>query len=283
MDYLAACAIYRDEASYLQEWLEFHRLVGVQRFFLYNNRSTDDHRFVLEPYIADRTVVLKDWPEEPGQLNAYRDCLAEHRGAARWIAFIDLDEFLFSPTFMSLPEVLVAYERWPGVYVNWAAFGPSGHDARPDGLVIQAYTLRAPANHMFNRWCKCVVDPARTVGLKGVHAFHFRDGPGVDENFTPMEESLRGQTPKSSWERLRINHYQMKSRQQWMEKVRQPRADSGLMRQYSTDRLSQALDDSLSRVFDDTIQTYVPALQAALANLSRIDRVPPSTTARPGR
>ena len=41
--YLAVCAIYRNEAPYLREWIEFHRLVGVERFFLYNNESTDDH------------------------------------------------------------------------------------------------------------------------------------------------------------------------------------------------------------------------------------------------
>ena len=35
--YLSVCAIYRDEAHYLAEWIEFHRLVGVERFFLYNN------------------------------------------------------------------------------------------------------------------------------------------------------------------------------------------------------------------------------------------------------
>ena len=42
--YLAVCAIYRDEASYMQEWIEFHRLVGVERFYLYDNNSVDDHR-----------------------------------------------------------------------------------------------------------------------------------------------------------------------------------------------------------------------------------------------
>ena len=48
--YLAACTIYRDAASYLAEWIEFHRLLGVERFFLYDNGSTDDHREVLAPY-----------------------------------------------------------------------------------------------------------------------------------------------------------------------------------------------------------------------------------------
>ena len=47
--YLAACTIYRDDADYLPEWIEFHRLVGVERFFLYDNGSTDDHLEVLAP------------------------------------------------------------------------------------------------------------------------------------------------------------------------------------------------------------------------------------------
>ena len=46
--YLSICAIYRDEAFYLREWLEFHRLVGVERFFLYHNLSIDDHLSVLD-------------------------------------------------------------------------------------------------------------------------------------------------------------------------------------------------------------------------------------------
>ena len=50
--YLAACTIYRDDAAYLAEWIEFHRLMGVERFFLYDNGSTDDHREVLAPYLA---------------------------------------------------------------------------------------------------------------------------------------------------------------------------------------------------------------------------------------
>ena len=44
--YLSACAMYRDHAGYLVEWIEFHRLVGFDRLVLYNNLSTDDHREV---------------------------------------------------------------------------------------------------------------------------------------------------------------------------------------------------------------------------------------------
>ena len=124
--YLSVCAIYRDEAAYLREWIEFHRLVGVERFFLYDNRSVDDHREVLAPYVERGSSALHDWPMAQGQLPAYEHCIAEHGPESRWIAFIDLDEFLFSPTGQPLPEVLADYEQWPAVGVNWAVYGPSG-------------------------------------------------------------------------------------------------------------------------------------------------------------
>lgn len=37
--YLSICAIFKDEAPYLPEWIEFHRSVGVERFFLYDNSA----------------------------------------------------------------------------------------------------------------------------------------------------------------------------------------------------------------------------------------------------
>ena len=95
--YLSIVAIYRDEAVYLREWVEFHRIVGVERFFLYDNFSVDDHREVLAPYLDEGIVVLHEWPVFPGQIPAYDDALRRHGAESRWIAFIDLDEFVGDP------------------------------------------------------------------------------------------------------------------------------------------------------------------------------------------
>ena len=133
MSYLSICCIYRDEAPYLREWIEFHRLVGVEHFFLYDNRSEDDHRRVLEPYVESGLVTLHDWPEHPGQRGAYDHCLRAHEGDSRWIAFIDADEFLFSPLGVPLPEILRELEDAPGVGVSWILFGTSGHETPRPG------------------------------------------------------------------------------------------------------------------------------------------------------
>src|SRR3954454_3236476 len=131
--YLSVCAIYLDEAPYLREWIEFHRLVGVERFYMYDHESTDDHLAVLAPYIENGTVVVQEWPIQPGQLEAYDHCVATHGDETRWIACIDIDEFLFSPTLRPVSEILPDYEQHPALAVNWAMFGTSGHLTKPEG------------------------------------------------------------------------------------------------------------------------------------------------------
>jgi hypothetical protein len=41
MDKIAICAIFKDEAPFLLEWLAFHRMIGVDLFVLYDNGSND--------------------------------------------------------------------------------------------------------------------------------------------------------------------------------------------------------------------------------------------------
>ena len=39
---LGIVAIFRNEAKNLREWIEYHRLAGVEHFWLYNHGSTDN-------------------------------------------------------------------------------------------------------------------------------------------------------------------------------------------------------------------------------------------------
>ena len=70
---LALCTIFQDEARYLREWIEFHRLQGVEHFFLYDNRSHDEPGRVLKPWLDAGVVTLRQWPlafEDKAQIKA---------------------------------------------------------------------------------------------------------------------------------------------------------------------------------------------------------------------
>lgn len=138
---ISICAIFRNEAPYFREWLEFYKLIGVDHFYLYNNNSTDQYLKVLEPYIADGTVELIDWPEAHAQIAAYRNCIERFSADSKWIGFIDLDEFVVPKFDHSLPEFLKRFERRPAVLIYWRMFGASGRTERnfDGGLVTEDF------------------------------------------------------------------------------------------------------------------------------------------------
>jgi Glycosyltransferase family 92 len=263
--YLSVCAIYRDEAPYMREWVEFHRLVGVERFFLYDNASGDEHLDVLAPYLADGTVEVDAWPLPPGpecQMPAYNDCLERRREDSRWIAFIDLDEFLFSPTGRPLPDLLSEYAQWPAVGVNRISFGTAGHRKRPDGLVIDSYTRAFDLVASI----KSVVDPRRTVKARNPHAFVLADdaGPLVDEHKRPIEGWF---TQDYTSELLRINHYYTRSEEEFRHKLAHLRADSGKLREQP-----RKVERATGTIDDRAITIYAPALRERLAGAAAGDR-----------
>ena len=78
MDKIAICAIFKDEAPYLLEWIAFHKMVGVDLFVLYDNGSTDGGPDLIRRSSFARNVTLIEWPDRPGQISAYRHFHANH-------------------------------------------------------------------------------------------------------------------------------------------------------------------------------------------------------------
>ena len=265
--YLSVCSIYRDHAEYLREWIEFHRLVGVERFFLYDNESSDDHREVLAPYVEKDIVVIHDWPTPAsvdrgvpwGIIAAFNDCLERHRHDSRWLAFIDIDEFLFSPTGKALPEVLAGYEQYPGVCVTRADFGTSGHQSKPPGLVTENFLRRRSYTPGAEAHMKSVVDPARVVRCLNAHWFDYADaGSAVDENEQPVAAVLPFTKSPASLALLRINHYVTKSEEEFRRKQAQWETAG---RPLEPD---PAWFETLDSESDEAITAYLPALRDAL-------------------
>jgi hypothetical protein len=261
--YLSICAIYRWEAEYLREWVAFHRAVGVDRFFLYDNGSEDTHLEALAPFLADGSVVLHDWPFFPGQPAAYDHCLEHHRADSRWIAFIDCDEFLFSPTGRPLPEVLAEYEEWPGVGVNRVFMGTSGHRTKPPGLVVENYVHRLDDPEP-NRAIKSIVDTRRVVRRHNAHSFVYEGSAlAVDERGEPFEGWVAS---NHTTERLRINHYMTKSEEEALQKFSRPQAGTGKLRPELSAKGLRRFNE-LHAVPDQTILRYLPALREELERL----------------
>ena len=290
--YLSVCAIFKDEAPNLKEWIEFHRLVGVEKFYLYNNNSQDDYNEVLAPYIAANIVTLIEWPESPGQVPAYRHCIQKFKYYSQWIAFIDIDEFLFGTEEDSLPEILKYYEGFPGVMVNWLMFGSSGYQTRPEGLITEKFTWRMDINRSENKettWAtkdsrlgghvtKSIVNPREVRDVEDPHKFRFfHYALPVDEQYRKGETS---RTDSVNVDVLRINHYFLKGREDGIFRIKRGSATG------RTINPRQFRENDRNQIEDTTIHRFIDSLKPRMAKpekASECKTLSVQTRARPSK
>lgn len=256
---LAICAIFKNEAPYLREWIEFHMLVGVDRFYLYQNGSVDNWVSILQPYVRDGKVEITHWPyPAPCQLEAYQHFIDRRKGQPGWVAFIDCDEFLFSPNRPTITAALaeIASPAWGAVAVNWVCFGASHQEHRTDGLVLERFTMRPADNFPPNLHVKSIVRMDRVIAA-GPDPHHFPVAGGTfTESGLEMAGPLSSQ-PSHTW--LRINHYHTKSREEYLQRIARGKADSPGLRSAGEFDGYQSTD-----LTDTAIWRFLPALKQRL-------------------
>ena len=143
---VSICAIFKNEAPYLREWIEFNHLVGVEHFYMYNNNSEDDYLSVLRPYIAGGLVTLIQWPHNQMQMESYKDCIEKFASETKWLGFIDIDEFIVPKTTDTIYDFLQPFEKKAGsVNIYWRLYGTSGlMDRDLNGFVSEDFTVCWP-------------------------------------------------------------------------------------------------------------------------------------------
>ena len=132
--------IFKDEAPFLEEWIEYHLMLGVDHFFLYNNNSSDHYLSIIQKYIDRGLITLIEWPDYPGQYSAYLHWYKSYRCETHWVTFIDVDEFLCPISEESLQAVMKHYDKFPVILTYWKLFGTNGQlTHNKDKLVIEQY------------------------------------------------------------------------------------------------------------------------------------------------
>ena len=123
---VSLCLIFKNEARYLREWIEYHRMIGVEHFYLYNNFSDDNYREVLCPYVERGIVTLIEWPYKYAQVAAYEDCYRRYGSGTHWLGYIDADEFINLLQDNDIKFFLSRYNAFPSILLHWRMFGTSG-------------------------------------------------------------------------------------------------------------------------------------------------------------
>ncbi|MDR1952455.1 MAG: glycosyltransferase family 92 protein [Elusimicrobiota bacterium] len=259
---LSIAAIVRNEGQYIREWIEYHKLVGVEKFYIYDNESTDNLKEILNPYIKEGSVVYKYFPGKERQLHAYQDAIDKYKYKTKWLALIDIDEFIVPKKYKKITEFLKDFESYPQVLIGWVIYGSAGHIKKPDGLVIENFKYHAPDDYVTES--KIIINP-RMAGCALIpHWSEPLEGKAVDENKNifksyPYKEFYPQTKPKN---KIQINHYYSKSWEGFLEKVSRGNAYS-LKDPIRTKTDFDAYDRN--EVFDGIMDEYIEPIKKALA------------------
>jgi hypothetical protein len=169
----------RDMAYMVDEWVDYHRHIGVDHFYIYDNNSTD-HLSTLYGLGNDDVEVIP-WPWRRSQNQAYSHALAFTRSRCHWTFFADVDYFLLPLTSPPTVQGIVAHVLGQSkcsassvVELRFEGLHPS-HDnlvTCPDAPVIETYVHRnADEDRAYDQGFGLVMSSAADA----LHHVHFAE------------------------------------------------------------------------------------------------------------
>ena len=257
---IGICAIFKNEAPDLLEWIAYHLSIGFDHIVLFDNGSDDDGTLLVKQSVFKDFVTVIDWPDWPGQLTAYQHFTDRIAKCFEWVAFIDIDEFIHPIDTMSIRDVLPRYAGASGVSMQWLTFASSGHDRRPPGLVLENYTMRLPDDHIRCSWVKPLIRTSDLIGvLDGPHAMRV-----TGQMCNARGDAIRpyAQIPECHAV-LVINHYYTKSMEDWLSKGRRGDVVYKNPRHLAADVFMTHQNEAAVR--DDRMTRFLPIVRHALA------------------
>ncbi|MBE8954360.1 MAG: glycosyltransferase family 92 protein [Quinella sp. 2Q5] len=286
---LAIVAIMKNEGPYLKEWLDYHLAAGVEHFYIYDNESPDNQAEIAAPYVKAGLVDYIPAPGKGMQMPVYIDAVKRFKFQARYMAFIDGDEFIFPKTNRPIAEVvdeiLSGKPNAAGVAVNWHCFGSNGHEAADYSKgVLERFTRRAPSDWapdgLGNAHVKTISNPRKVNFIGNPHFANYFEGLySVNERGGIVQGPFN--QPVAA-EKIVINHYFSKSREEFSLKQNRGRASVVMGNRYVDELFdvynrNEEFDDGILHYRDERAKNFLPPdkshaaeklLNALMANLS---------------
>ncbi len=226
---IALVTIAKNEESKIEDWLTFHALAGVREVILYDNLSTDRTAEIARNFKGMPVTVIP-WQLHtqtcspvlilPRQILAYCHALSTFGGQFRWMAMIDIDEYIVPKTHATIPEALETLSMHANVSLPWTMFGHNGHDIPPSAPVPFSYTRRAAKAEGPLLNFKCIVDPTEVTKVS-VHKFETARMKRRSANTRGVvaHNKQRKNAKYVTQDLLQLNHYYLMSRQETEEKL----------------------------------------------------------------
>ena len=227
----------KNEGPYLLEWLAYHRSIGIEEFCIFSNDCTDGTNLILNR--LDQMGVIRHFdnplgPRMDPQRAAYsRANKMDFVKSADWVLIVDADEFLnIHVGDRTITALIDACGAPDAISANWRLMGSCGLARMSDELVTERFprgsTFEKPENGLV--WgFKTLFRPGR-FDFFGVHRPKYRkettppddlrwtNADGADITEFVAQKGWRSSAKTLSWKNAQVNHYAIKSREDFLLK-----------------------------------------------------------------
>lgn len=250
---LGVVAIAKNEGNYILEWIKFYKAIGADVIYLYDNDSDDNTYAVIEEYINNGFVKWIPFSGKMMQIPAYNDAIEKYRNECRYMAFVDLDEFIIpakeEPVLETINRIMSRNLYAGGIGVNWVLFGSSGYKTKQNKPVTQTFFYRADNSAWPNFHVKTICNPRAVKNYISPHFPIYKLGfINIAPNGT--RQYVWGNR-YVDYSEIRCHHYFCKSAEEWIIKRSRGMADRN--QSYNMEKFNEY---DLNDVFDDIMLRY---------------------------
>ena len=255
MYYLSVCAIFKNEAHIIDEWISHYLDEGVDHFYLIDNGSTDCYQMKITPFGDKVTLFIDD--EKYKQEHHYNKYVFPFKHETTWLMTVELDEFAYSRNgFATIAEYLHSLPpSIEAVNLLWKIFGSSKYIDQPSNVVNSFLYRKKDCSNCIG-WQKQIVkteflskiknhDNNRSMTICSDNELMVRS---VTLNFMSPIETERVLEKAN----VHLNHYQVQS-YNWFKSVKCKRGDVYLadLNNIRNEAYFQSYD--FNEVFDDEL------------------------------
>jgi hypothetical protein len=208
--------IAKNEDKYINEWVEYHLKLGFDKIFIYENDWTSN--------VDNLNVIKITYNGVRKQIPCYNDFIKNYRNEYDWAMFLDVDEFLVLKKHKILSEFLEIFKNEVAVGINWIFFGDNNQKLTDEYSVLKRFTKRRKTS---DHHIKSIVNLKRC----GFMSVHNNIVGFVDTNFKKFGNTPFN--PSGPIDLAQINHYFVKTKEEFIIKQSRGRADTGEIRDIS--------------------------------------------------
>lgn len=207
---VALVCIAKNEDRYIQEWVNYHKKLGFDKIFIYQNDWRCD--------LGDPNIIKIEFDGVNKQREAYNHFIKTKHDEYDWAAFFDVDEFLVLKKHGNVKDFISDYSKFSSIGVNWVLFGNNGYfKIGHETSVLKRFTKRQNST---NSHIKSIVK------LSGIVTMCVHNPPYIltcDTNNQTFIGPLNNFGDDSI---AQLNHYFCKTEEEFIEKCNRGRADT---------------------------------------------------------